>query len=59
MDLGGWSSDFLKQAEGLSFNDKFDILLEIGLSGVTEQGYTIVYGKSQINYKIEMQCSAE
>jgi len=25
---GAWSSDFLKQAKDLSFNDKFDILLE-------------------------------
>jgi hypothetical protein len=29
-------------AEGLNFNDKFDILLERRLSDVVEQGYTIV-----------------
>jgi hypothetical protein len=57
--MGGWSSDFHKRTEGLSFNDKVDILLEKRLSDVAGQGYTIVYGKSQINYKIEMQCSAE
>jgi hypothetical protein len=38
-----------KQSEGLNFNDKFYILLEMRLSGVAEQEYTIVYGKSQIS----------
>ena len=36
------------QAEGLNFNDKFDILLEIRLRGVAEQGYTMLYGQSRI-----------
>jgi hypothetical protein len=46
---GVWSSDFLKQAEGLNFNDKFDILLEKRLSDVVEQGYTMLYGESQVS----------
>jgi hypothetical protein len=33
----------------LIFQDRFDILLEMGISGVAEQEYTIVYGKSQIS----------
>jgi len=41
---GVCSSDFLKQAEGLNFNDKFDIILEKELGGVAEQGYTTVKG---------------
>ena len=32
------ASDFLEQAEDLSLNAKSDILLEIGHSGVAEQG---------------------
>jgi hypothetical protein len=50
------ASDFLKPAEGLNFNNKFDILpvaelLEKRFSGVAEQGYTILlYGKSPHYY---------
>ena len=29
------------------FQDRFDILLEMRLSCVAEQGYTMLYGKSQ------------
>jgi hypothetical protein len=36
----------------LDFQDRFDILLEMRLSGVVEQGYTKLYGKSQINKSI-------
>ena len=32
---------------GLSFRDRFDILLEKRPSGVDEQGDTMLYGKSQ------------
>jgi len=32
----------------LIFQDRFDILLEMRLSGVAEQGYTVLYGKSQL-----------
>lgn len=31
------------------FQDRLDILLEMKLSGVAEQGYAMLYGKSQIN----------
>ena len=41
--------DFLKQAQGLSFNDRLDILLEIRLSGVAEQEYDVVW-KSRVTY---------
>jgi hypothetical protein len=34
--------------ERLSYQDRFDILLEKRLSGVAELIYTILYGKSQI-----------
>jgi hypothetical protein len=37
-----------KQAENLNFPYRRDIVLEMRLSGVAEQGYTIVYGKSQM-----------
>jgi len=32
----------------LILRDRFDILLEKRLIGVAEQGYTMLYGKSQI-----------
>jgi len=32
----------------VDFSDRFDILLEMRLSGVAEQEYTKLYGKSQI-----------
>jgi len=44
-----WASDFLKQAEGLSLNDNFDILLEKWLSGVAKQEYDVVW-KSRVTY---------
>ena len=36
------------KSEILIVDGRFDILLQVRLSGVTKQGYTMVYGKSQI-----------
>jgi hypothetical protein len=41
------SLDLLRKAKGLSFNDKFDILLEMRLGGVTKQVNAMAYGQSQ------------
>jgi hypothetical protein len=41
------SSDLLRKAKGLSFNGKFDILLEMRLGGVTKQVNAMAYGQSQ------------
>ncbi len=37
----------------MNFQDRFDILLEIRLSGVTERWHTMLYGKSQFNCIVE------
>jgi len=36
----------------LIFQDRFDILLEMKFSGVAEQGYTMLYGKSRLRSSI-------
>jgi hypothetical protein len=38
----------LKLLKNLIFQDRFDILLEMRLSGVAEQEYTGLYEKSQL-----------
>ena len=37
-----------KTLKDLLLQYRFDILLEMRLSGVAEQGYTVLYGKSQL-----------
>ena len=37
-----------KEVKILIFRDRFDILLEMRLSGVAEQEYTGLYGKSRL-----------
>jgi hypothetical protein len=32
----------------IDFQGRFDILFEVRLSGVAKQGYTMLYGKSQL-----------
>lgn len=46
-DMNGDGYEDMLVAGGLSFNNKFDILLEMRLSRVAEQGYTMLYGQSQ------------
>ena len=41
--------NFEIKLKNLIFQDRFDILLKIRLSGVVEQNYTVLYGKSQLN----------
>ncbi len=36
-----------KTLKYLIFQDRFDILLEMRFSGIAEQGYKMLYGKSQ------------
>ncbi len=37
----------------LDFQNKFDILLEMRVSGIAKQGHTMLYGKSQIRLRKE------
>ena len=43
--------------ESLIFRDRFDILLEKRLSGVAELGYTMLYGKSQVEFGAKISVS--
>jgi len=44
-----WLKYFQNEVEILNFQDRFYILLEMRLSGVAEQEYTRLYGKSQLS----------
>ena len=43
--------------ESLIFRDRFDRLLEKRLSGVAELGYTMLYGKSQVEFGAKISVS--
>jgi len=47
-DHCGWNV-FKMKLKILILRGGFDIIAEIRLSGVAKQGYTMLYGKSQIN----------
>jgi hypothetical protein len=42
-----WTINLREAARKIEFLDGYDILLEKRLSGVVQQGYTILYGKSR------------
>jgi len=48
-----WSIFGKKTLKFSIFQDRFDILLEMRLSGVAEQDYTVLYGKSQLKEYIK------
>jgi len=46
LQMQGHHADSIRK---VNFQDKFDILLEMRVSGVAEQGNTMLYGKSRFN----------
>jgi len=49
----GWIDVEKKTLKDLFFQYRFDILLGMRLSGVAEQGYAMLYGKSQLILQLE------